>query len=164
MLKRGCEMGVREELAGLARRIEGAWEASPSAPGVLRVEVIMLGAVLPSISQGLMRRLLGRVNAAEVCGIPAGHLLLMGSRSWRHATGAFEIVVSLLYRDRPWNQFQGPWGEWREFAVVTGQPLYPPAGFEEPLYPPGDFEELFAVLEPTSEAGCGTWRDRPPLL
>jgi hypothetical protein len=80
----------------------------------------------------------------------------MGYRSRRPAIGAVEVVVSLIYRDVPWDRL--PWwppDERREAVDADGRPAPPWAA---------DFEELLAALEPAAEPGGGTWRDRPSML
>jgi hypothetical protein len=148
-------MGVREELMGLARRVGDAWETSPSAPGVPWVKIFELEATLSVYPLAAMRRLRGRVNAAEICGVPAGHLLSEGFRSERIGEDLVRIVALLVYREVPWNWFPDGSGGWREITDAAGRPAYSPA----------DFEELLAALEPgTSDADSGTWRDRPSML
>jgi hypothetical protein len=98
-----------------------------------------------SVMRGVPRP---RVNAAEICGAEAGHLLVVGSRTlveYPNGLPTYRLTVRLQYADRPWNL----------------------PGLTPGLYPTADLDALLDALEPGAEAEAGrgeTWHDRPGML
>ena len=78
------------------------------------------------------------VNAAEICGIPKGQLLLDGSRSRQETEGPTlkvkqRLTLDFKYAHFPWNRF---------LAGKFGRYLWP-EGTEPSIYEGFDFNELF---------------------
>jgi hypothetical protein len=136
-------MGVREQLTRWAERIRAGWELLPLDEDDPRVEQIALVVTRPAIPLEVRGRLQGRMNAAEICGVPAGHLLISGLRNAADLSTA-EVVAYLVYSEVSWNQ---PMYLWK-------RPMMPWLG--RLIRPAADFEELLAALEPgTPDAAPG---------
>jgi hypothetical protein len=97
---------------------------------------IMLKYPCPAMSQEQLRwvvetvrKSFDRVNAAEVAGADAGHLLFFGYDSDRdpgyQSRPSGELPIWMRYSDRPWN----------------------PPGLTPPPYPEADFDELLTALD-----------------
>jgi hypothetical protein len=90
---------VREQLTGQAELVRETW-----GRGVPDHGRIMLGGWCHAGSVADLQFMAGRVNAAEICGIPAGHLLIEDFPEVPdriHGTGHW-VIPRLLYGKAPW--------------------------------------------------------------
>lgn len=69
----------------------------------------------------------GRVNAAEIMGIPPGHVLFFGASYER---GDRFMLLNFVRRSHPWNCFPDPEGGRFTPIDANGEELYPAADFD----------------------------------
>jgi hypothetical protein len=144
-------MTVREQLTERVAAIRAVWAlGGPKlATGWHRNGDIILEARLPVPPILMLLGVQFSVNAAEICGAEAGHLLLVYHLVSHQVPledsygAACRVIVGMTYGERSWDSI-----------LMT-------------VDPPTDFDALLDALDGVAESPPDrpeTWRDRPPML
>ena len=128
----GAIVDWREELAEMVRGLnEGDWDhvALFNAQGqaCFRIRFKEICLTIAELTPESARALVGKVNHAEVAGVPAGHLLVK-SVCWSEPACPGRLL--LLVNQQPWNTTYNPAeGTLVDFRDASGQLVYQEADF-----------------------------------
>jgi hypothetical protein len=123
----GAIIDWREELAETIRGLEeDDWDhvvlLDARGQECFRVRSKELCVTITEITPEAAGAIIGKVNDADVAGVPAGHLLIKGVR-WGNRPGPGRLL--LVLNERPWNITYNPsQGTFVDFRDAAGQLVY----------------------------------------
>lgn len=128
----GAIIDWREELAETIRGLkESDWDhevlVNRRGHACFRVSFKEVCVTITELAPEARRELVGKVNDAEVAGVPAGHLLVKAVR-WGESPGLGRLL--LVLNRQPWNTTYNPSGDILvDFRDAAGQLVYPATVF-----------------------------------